>query len=251
MRTIQEGQATRVLDPESESEAELLDDPCEAVLVGLEHGGKPRALATDPCNDQSTGTAVRLLESDRTLSDVRGRATVRLCDHHRQLYIAACSGRKCSVQTCYEKVDGARQGVALCIKHLSDVGSHVKARKVSWQEESEFLGQTDQSDHEAQVSSSPKGKAASAPRRRRSASAEPRAAGQQQLEGKLQEGPCMLLVLPQCLQRGLLIWGQSKALRKKAEVESSSPFKCQLSRRLHVCSLTQFGKHHLTAEMAR
>ena len=67
--------------------AEVVDDPCEAVLVGLEHQGKPRALAIDPCTDKATGEAVRLLEKDRELSDVKRRSSVRLCDHHRQLYV--------------------------------------------------------------------------------------------------------------------------------------------------------------------
>ena len=31
----------RALDPQSESEAEVVEDPCEAVLVGLEHGANP------------------------------------------------------------------------------------------------------------------------------------------------------------------------------------------------------------------
>lgn len=70
-RTIQEGQVLRVLDPESESEAEIVDDPCEAVLVGLEHSAQPRALATDPRTDQATGPGARLLGSDRSLSDVK------------------------------------------------------------------------------------------------------------------------------------------------------------------------------------
>ena len=33
-RDIQEGATVRMLDPEPESEAEVVDDPCEAVLVG-------------------------------------------------------------------------------------------------------------------------------------------------------------------------------------------------------------------------
>ena len=60
-RTIQDHGGLRPLDPESESEAEVLEDPCEAVLVGLTHGGKPRALANEPCRDQAAGESVRLL----------------------------------------------------------------------------------------------------------------------------------------------------------------------------------------------
>ena len=61
----------RALDPQSESEAEVVEDPCEAVLVDLEHGGKPRALTTDPCQDKASGGGVRLLEYDRELSDIK------------------------------------------------------------------------------------------------------------------------------------------------------------------------------------
>ena len=101
-RVIREGTNVRALDPDSESEMETLEDPCEAVLIGLEVGGRPRALAVDPCADKATGEGVRLLERDRELSDISNRCThARLCDHHRQLYIAACSGRKCSVLACH------------------------------------------------------------------------------------------------------------------------------------------------------
>ena len=37
----------------------------KAVLIGLEVGGRPRALAVDPCADKATGEGVRLLERDR------------------------------------------------------------------------------------------------------------------------------------------------------------------------------------------
>ena len=72
----------------------------------------------NPCIDKATGEAVRLLEKDRELSDVKRRPSVRLCDHHRQLYVAAWSGRKCSVLSCYEQTEGAKEGVPLCKNHL-------------------------------------------------------------------------------------------------------------------------------------
>lgn len=141
-RTIQDGGLVRPLDPESESEAELIEDPCEAVMVGLEVGGKPRALASDPCTDQASGDNIRLLESDREMSDVGGRSTVRLCDHHRQLYTAACSGRKCSVLACFESVSGAKQGVPLCRQHLLEIGAGTKpSRKVSWHDDTPKRGE--------------------------------------------------------------------------------------------------------------
>ena len=197
-RTITEGTIVRPLDPESESEAEMQEDPCEAVLVGLEHGGKPRALAPDPCHDKAAGESVRLLERDRELSDVRRRASVRLCDHHRQLYIAACSGRKCSVLSCYEQVDGAKQGVPLCKQHLLDVGPGVRPqRRVSWTSDRvESKTRSEASSSEAECRT-PERKGA----KRRSASAGPRSDSQSALEGKMEQGPCMVLLRPRSIQR--------------------------------------------------
>ena len=134
-RVIREGTNVRALDPDSESEMETLEDPCDTVLIGLEVGGRPRALAVDPCADKATGEGVRLLERGRELSDISNRCAAHLCDHHRQLYIAACSGRKCSVLSCHEQVDGAKQGVPLCRKHLMEIGSSARpTRRISWSE---------------------------------------------------------------------------------------------------------------------
>lgn len=208
-RLIQEGSTVRALDPESESEAEVVEDPCEAVLVGLEHGGKPRALTTDPCQDKASGGGVRLLERDRELSDIKRRASVRLCDHHRQLYVAACSGRKCSVLSCYETIEGARQGVPLCRQHLLEVGGGIRPpRKVSWHEDPESAHATDSSLPEEEKvplknsGPSPKAKSSlSSPKRRRPASSEPQSSIQRRIEGQLEQGPCLVLVRPKCLQR--------------------------------------------------
>ena len=46
-RQIQERGVLRSLDPESESEAEVLEDPCQAVQVGLELQGVVKALAVE------------------------------------------------------------------------------------------------------------------------------------------------------------------------------------------------------------
>ena len=95
-----------------------------SLIVGLEHGGKPTPLAVDPCGDKASGEGVRFLERDRELSDAKSRKSVRLCDRHRQLYVAACSGRKCSVISCYEQSDEAKRGVPLCRNHLLEIGSN-------------------------------------------------------------------------------------------------------------------------------
>ena len=214
-RTIQDHGGLRPLDPESESEAEVLEDPCEAVLVGLTHGGKPRALANEPCRDQAAGESVRLLECDKGLSDVKGRQAVRLCDHHRQLYVAACSGRKCSVLSCYESHDGAKQGVPLCKHHLMDVGSSVRSkRKVTWESdgsnpeaeepssgvEGHFEDQRGVSPQAR--SSRPKRRAATSQPKARASSAGPQSQFQHQAEGRLLQGPCISLIRFKSLQNG-------------------------------------------------
>ena len=214
-RTIQDHGGLRTLDPESESEAEVLEDPCEAVLVGLTHGGKPRALANEPCRDQAAGESVRLLECDKGLSDVKGRQAVRLCDHHRQLYVAACSGRKCSVLSCYESHDGAKQGVPLCKHHLMDVGSSVRSkRKVTWESdgsnpeaeepssgvEGHFEDQRGVSPQAR--SSRPKRRAATSHPKARASSAGPQSQFQHQAEGRLLQGPCISLIRFKSLQNG-------------------------------------------------
>ena len=66
-RRISEQGVLRALNPaDSESEAEVASDPCEAVLVGLELQGKPRALAPDGCEDRAASEPTRLMEGDVT-----------------------------------------------------------------------------------------------------------------------------------------------------------------------------------------
>ena len=117
-RRISEQGVLRALDPDFGSEAEVTSDPCEAVLVGLELQGKPRALAPDGCEDRAAPEPTRLMEGDVHLSDLGGSVTARLCNHHSPL---SCQGRKCSVVSCFDKVHGAHKGTPLCMKHLSEI----------------------------------------------------------------------------------------------------------------------------------
>ena len=94
-RHIQDQGVIRPLDPDSESEAEQIADPCEAVLIGLELQGKPRALAPEGCDDKAAAEPTRLSVDDLQLSDLGGRECARLCNHHSQLYMLSCQGRKC------------------------------------------------------------------------------------------------------------------------------------------------------------
>ena len=121
-RHIQDRGVIRPLDPDSESEAEQISDPCEAVLIGLELQGKPRALAPEGCDDKAAAEPTRLLVDDIQLSDLGGRECARLCNHHSQLYMLSCQGRKCSVVSCFNKVHGAHKGTPLCSKHLAETG---------------------------------------------------------------------------------------------------------------------------------
>ena len=121
-RQIQDQGVIRPLDPDSESEAEQIADPCEAVLIGLELQGKPRALAPEGCDDKAAAEPTRLLVDDLQLSDLGGRECARLCNHHSQLYMLSCQGRKCSVVSCFNKVHGAHKGTPLCSKHLAETG---------------------------------------------------------------------------------------------------------------------------------
>ena len=121
-RQIHDQGVIRPLDPDSESEAEQIPDPCEAVLIGLELQGKPRALAPEGCEDKAAAEPTRLLVDDLQLSDLGGRECARLCNHHSQLYMLSCQGRKCSVVSCFNKVHGAHRGTPLCSKHLAETG---------------------------------------------------------------------------------------------------------------------------------
>ena len=116
-RQIQERGVLRALDPDSESEAEVVEDPCQAVQVGLELQGVTKALAVEDCNDRAASEPTRLLDRDQELSDLGGSSVARLCNHHSQLYMLSCQGRKC---TCYGAVHGAHRGAPLCRKHLAE-----------------------------------------------------------------------------------------------------------------------------------
>ena len=113
IRQIQEEGVLRSLDPESESENEVVLNPCEAERVGLILQGRQHALAPEGCQDRASQDPTRLL-------DLGGRDVASLCDHHSQLYMLACQGRKCSVLSCFATAKGARNGAPFCKKHLTE-----------------------------------------------------------------------------------------------------------------------------------
>ena len=112
-RQIQEQGVLRALDPDSESETEVVLNPCEADRIGLTLQGKQRALAPEGCQDRAAPEPTRLLEADQQLSDLGGKETASLCSHHSQLYMLACQGRKRSVVSCYAAVKGLQGGPLL------------------------------------------------------------------------------------------------------------------------------------------
>ena len=125
----------RLLDPDSESEAEGDESSCQGVRIGLVIDGEMRPLAPDGCSDMATQEETTLLDEDIEVSDVRppgpGQlARIPLCAHHRQVYQGAAAKRKCGVLTCHKASKGARHGVPLCYDHLCEQGS-TGARKDS------------------------------------------------------------------------------------------------------------------------
>ena len=77
-RQIQEQGVLRTLDPNSESEAEVVEDPCQAVQGGLELQGVTKALSVEDCNDRAASEPTRLLDRDQELSDLGGSSVARL-----------------------------------------------------------------------------------------------------------------------------------------------------------------------------
>ena len=120
VRQIHEEGVLRSLDPDSESENEVVTNPCEAERVGLILQGRQHALAPEGCQDKASQDPTRLLDEDRHLSDLGGRDVASLCNHHSQLYMLACQGRKCSVLSCFATAKGARNGAPFCRKHLTE-----------------------------------------------------------------------------------------------------------------------------------
>lgn len=117
----------RLLDPDSESEAEGDEASCQGVRVGLVLDGEMRPLAPDGCSDLATQEETTLLDEDIEVSDVRppgpGQLVrIPLCAHHRQVYQSAAAKRKCGVLTCHKASKGAKHGVPLCYDHLCEQG---------------------------------------------------------------------------------------------------------------------------------
>ena len=124
-RQIQEQGVLRSLDPDSESETEVIHDPCDAVRVGIALHRKQQALSSEDCQDRAAPEGARLLEEDQALSDLGGSDTARLCSHHSQLSMLSCQGRKCSVVSCYSSVRDVRRGAPFCKRHLAEAAPRV------------------------------------------------------------------------------------------------------------------------------
>ena len=130
-RQIHEEGVLRLLDPDSESETGVVVNPCEAERVGLILQGRQHALAPEGCQDRASQDPTRLLDEDRHLSDLGGRDVTALCNHHSQLYVLACQGRKCRVLSCCATSSGARNGDPFCRKHLTEAASSTPNKRQS------------------------------------------------------------------------------------------------------------------------
>ena len=101
----------RSLDPDSESQAEAVEDPCQAVEVGLVLQGVTKALAREDCKDRAASEAARFLESDAALSDLGDATSARLCNYHSQLYMVPFmkASRLCQLNPTFEKGQGQHE----------------------------------------------------------------------------------------------------------------------------------------------
>ena len=161
------------------------------------------------------------------LSDLSGRECARLCNHHSQLYMLSCQGRKCSVVSCFCKVHGAHRGTPLCKKHLSETGraqSPSPAPKSTGPKPEEPLLQSIRRSQSADVK-----KDSGTSRMVRSAEQSPTAAPPQksstasEFELPSKAGACAPFLAPDLHRIGTCSWVKSKASPRTAGALSVLP----------------------------
>ena len=118
---------TRELSPESESEPDEAERPCQAVRIGVMGDKGMRPLAPQGCGDEAQAQDTTILFEGADVSDIGPPVDgenphVSMCAHHHQLYLATLPSRKCSQITCYHRAQSAKDGVPLCRKHLGILG---------------------------------------------------------------------------------------------------------------------------------
>ena len=121
-RYIDDGNGGRPLSPDSESETEGEDQPCQAARVGIQFADGARPLQHEDCRDRGLAEPTVLLAEDAAISEVdppRPGEVVRLClcAHHAQKYCSTFGGRKCCIPTCFRIARGSPRGAPLCVEH--------------------------------------------------------------------------------------------------------------------------------------
>ena len=98
------------LDPNSETDTDTEDRPCQAHLVALAVPGSVVALSECPCPDAAKGEPISLLleDADRSatseLGGSRPRYTFGGCPTHRNAYVASRATRACSRVGCHRVI---------------------------------------------------------------------------------------------------------------------------------------------------
>ena len=112
------------VDPNSETDTDTGDKPCQAHLVALSVSGSLVALSEGQCSDAARGEpiALSLKDADRSatseLGGSRPRYTFEGCPTHRNAYVASRATRACSRVGCPRAKTHVRKGIPLCDEHL-------------------------------------------------------------------------------------------------------------------------------------
>ena len=112
------------VDPNSETDTDTEDKPCQAHLVALSVSGSVVALCEGQCSDSARGGPIALLleDADRSATSEFGssrpRYTFEGCPTHRDAYVASRATRACSRVGCPRAKTNVREGIPLCDEHL-------------------------------------------------------------------------------------------------------------------------------------
>ena len=111
------------VDPNSETDTDTEDKPCQAHLVALSVSGTVVPLCDGPCSDSARGEPISLLLEDADssaaseLGGSRPRYTFEACPTHRNSYVASRSTRACSRVGCPRAKTHVKEGIPLCDEH--------------------------------------------------------------------------------------------------------------------------------------
>ena len=112
------------VDPNSETDTDTEDKPCQAHLVALWVSGSVVALCEGQCSDSARGEPIAFLleDPDRSatseLGSSRPRCTFEGCPTHRNAYAASRATLACSRVGCPRAKTHVRERIPLCDEHL-------------------------------------------------------------------------------------------------------------------------------------